>query len=129
MAGLRALLILFLWANFASGQNNNCEEELAQCKIQLEWLQADIQNDIKTLKAEMIDRKMEHDLLEDTTFQLQDEISQVEANHSSDLKSVYNSMMDLQNEMLWNRALIRTNEDSIDNLHLSPLGDLIVSSE
>ena len=128
MAALRALLILLLWANFALGQNDNCEEELSQCKIQLEWLQEDIQNDIKTLKAEMIDRKMEHDLLEDSTFRLQDEISQVEANHSSDLKSVYNSMMDLQNEMAWNRIFIRANKDSIDNLHLSPLGEFLLSS-
>ena len=103
-------------------------EELAKCEIQLECLTGDIQSAIAALQMEMTDRKVEIDLLEDTTFKMQAELNQVEANHSTDLKNVNSFMMNLQSEIFLNRDLIHANEETIDTLHLAPLGELIFHS-
>ena len=94
LKALLFLMLLFSWTNLV---------------LAIDCLSGDLQRAIYNLQTEMVRRKLEIGLLDDTTFNLQVELSQVEATHLTDFKNANSFLMNLQSEMFFNHDLILNN--------------------
>ena len=101
-------------------------EELAECNIQLDCLSGEVQNNIENLQQEMTRRVMEIEILQSTTFDLDTELKLQEEQHAEDITNILATQAMDKTELLEaidaNRNLIIANQESIDVLHLAPIG-------
>ena len=102
-------------------------EELAECQLELDCLNGDVQTAIENLQHEMTRRVMEIAILQSDTFDLDTELKLQEENIKDIQDKQSQDKIELLNAIDANRNLIIANQETIDILHLAPIGEFALS--